>query len=156
MALCNTVTCGWTNSDSHHLETMVETIGCWYLRRGIIRNQGVLGAAKWISSVFASQKNTFQMEFARQPKRGELNSSRLFVFRVSSKGATAQMPSGHGKTGIPCWLVDFNGEPFPQKKGKRQHWATGCCKCYAESPANLTCICIYIYIAGPISRSGNA
>lgn len=36
-----------------------------------------------------------------------------------------QVLSGHGKTGALCfWLVDLQGELFPQKK-EMCHWATG-------------------------------
>ena len=35
-------------SISHRMETMVETIVCWYLQ-GIIRNQGFLGGAKYMA-----------------------------------------------------------------------------------------------------------
>ena len=34
---------------SHHFETMVETIVCWYVRWGIDSFQGFLGGSKWIS-----------------------------------------------------------------------------------------------------------
>ena len=43
--------CGWTTSDQHHFETMVETITFAGTYRGIIRSQGFLGGAKRILSI---------------------------------------------------------------------------------------------------------
>ena len=41
----------WTESIWPHFETMVETITFVGIYRGIIRNQGFLGGAKWISPI---------------------------------------------------------------------------------------------------------
>ena len=62
----------WMDEILHHFETTVETTVCWYLRWGIVRNQGFLGGARWISSIHRgpSQRSRADLEHsARQSPR---------------------------------------------------------------------------------------
>ena len=55
-----------------------------------------------------------------------------FGFQVgSNEHSNAQWPGD--KKGILCWLVEFKGEPFPKKRKKGFHSATGNSAYFADS-----------------------
>ena len=59
--------CGWRRSHSAPLnETMVETMTFVGIYRGIMRNQGFFGDAKWISSIHSSDLETQQTSFCKK------------------------------------------------------------------------------------------
>ena len=73
-----------------------------------------------------TQRNMFPVVIDSGPKKNK--KVKLQVFLSKWKLRWSGKPTIHSdaqKRGIPFWLVEFEGEPFPRKRKTGRHWASG-------------------------------